>query len=72
MLVSYSTLLTYYVIGSPLDLYFAEPWGLDLKIIGIWIGFGACNIMILVQFAFVLARSSFHVQAEEINERVEK
>ena len=48
-LVSYSTLLTYYILGLPLVLYYSCSWGsfgLGLKVYGIWYAFMLINVML--------------------------
>lgn len=49
-LVTYSTLLVYYLIGIPLVIYFAYPFGLGEKVYGIWLAFTIVNIVLAVLY----------------------
>ena len=48
--VSNSTTIVYYFIGAPLIAYFTFPIGFGLDLKGIWLGFGICNLILLIIF----------------------
>ena len=52
--VSATTLIIYYFFGIPLILWLSEPWGLNLKILGLWLNNGITNLMLTLIFAYKL------------------
>ena len=54
--VSCTTLVVYYVIGVPLILCLSEPWGMNLKLFGIWLENGVCNFLLVVIYSYKLFR----------------
>lgn len=69
-LVSYSALSIYYLIGIPLTLYLTFSWGLNLKLTGIWLGFGIANALLCFIYIGSLFNADWYKQAEMIHDRI--
>lgn len=54
MLVTYSTLIAYYIICIPLVFCLTYSWGLNMGVKGIWIGFGLANAILIILYVIVL------------------
>ncbi len=59
-LVSYSAIIIYYLIAIPLILVLTFSWGFDMKLKGIWLGFGVSNALLSVVYIGSLLTSDRH------------
>ncbi|CAD8093391.1 unnamed protein product [Paramecium primaurelia] len=69
-IVSNQTMISYYIIGVPVVLILA--YVLNLQLIGIWLGFGLCNLYLTIIFLYVLKNLDWNQQADLITEKLQK
>ena len=69
-LVSNYTLYSAYFVGIPLILVLTKLFGLGL--IGIWLGFGVCNLLLSCLFIYTFYKIDWDVQAKTIKEKFDK
>ncbi|CAD8081214.1 unnamed protein product [Paramecium primaurelia] len=69
-LVSNYTLFSAYFVGIPLILILTQIFQLGL--IGIWLGFGVCNLLLSSLFVYTLYKIDWNVQAKQIKDKVDK
>ena len=67
-LVSKSTIICYYIIGIPCILILS--YFLDMKIKGIWLGFGTANFILFGYFIKKFLDTDWSKQASQINEKL--
>lgn len=48
--VSYSTIIGYYIIGVPFMILLSYPTGLEVR--GIWLGFGIANFCLILYYTY--------------------
>jgi len=67
-LASYGVLVGYYFVAMPLIYFFAfvENW----KVLGIWFGFSAAIVLLLVVFALIIYKSDWDEQLKLIRARI--
>ena len=47
-------------MGLPLIILFSASYGLDLKVKGVWIAFGATNGLLVFLFLVVMFKTNWH------------
>ncbi|CAD8081110.1 unnamed protein product [Paramecium primaurelia] len=69
-IVSNQTMISYYIIGVPVVLILAYVF--DLQLIGIWLGFGLCNLYLTIIYIYVLKDLNWNEQADMITQKLLK
>ncbi|CAK87601.1 unnamed protein product (macronuclear) [Paramecium tetraurelia] len=69
-IVSNQTMISYYIIGIPVVLILAYVFHLEL--IGIWLGFGLCNLYLTIIYIYVLKDLNWNEQADMITQKLLK
>ncbi|CAD8192176.1 unnamed protein product [Paramecium octaurelia] len=69
-IVSNQTMISYYIIGIPVVLVLAYVF--DLELIGIWLGFGFCNLYLTIIYIYVLKDLNWNEQADMITQKLLK
>ncbi|CAK69739.1 unnamed protein product (macronuclear) [Paramecium tetraurelia] len=69
-IVSNQTMISYYIIGVPVVLILAYVF--NLQLIGIWLGFGLCNLYLTIVFLYVLKNLNWTEQADLITQKLQQ